>query len=32
MGWEHVVIMAMIVGAINSVIPVILALIEKDKQ
>lgn len=32
MGWEHVAILAIGVGAVNSIIPVILALIEKDKQ
>lgn len=30
MGWEYVAILSLCVGAINQIVPVILAIIEKD--
>ncbi len=32
MGWEHIAILSLCIGAINQVVPVILALIEKEKS
>ena len=31
MSWEHIAVLGLCVGAINQMVPVLLAIIEKDK-